>query len=113
MDADEKQFLLTTAWLFAKHGQGWRARILLEALMEENAGDGVVAAMLADLLLDEGKPQEALAAVRSCDFPPALQRAGALLETRALRLLGRREEADDRWARFRKASRGNQREWIS
>ena len=113
MQADERQFLLTTAWLFAKHGQGWRARILLEALMEENAGDGVVAAMLADLLLNEGKPQEALAAVRSCDFPPALQRAGALLEARALRLLGRKEEAEARWSRFLKASRGEHREWIS
>ena len=113
MDTDDKQFLLTTAWLFAKHGQGWRARILLEALMEVNAGDGVVAAMLAQLLLDEGKAQEALAAVRSCEFPPELQRAGALLETRALRLLGRNEEADARWSRFLKASRGEHREWIS
>ncbi len=113
MDADERQLLLTTAWLFARHGQGQRARVILEAAAEESPHDSVVSAMLAELLLEEHQAEAALDVLRSCEFPQELQRAGALLETRALRMLGRQEEADARWGRFLKASRGADREWIS
>ena len=54
----------------------------------------------------------ALDAVRSADFPPTLRRAEALLETRALRMLGRESEADARWSRFVKSSAGANREWV-
>ncbi|MBO4287818.1 MAG: hypothetical protein J5985_06605 [Kiritimatiellae bacterium] len=113
MDEEERQLLLTAAWLFARHGQGVRARNVLEALAEENPRDGVVAAMLADLLLQEHQAVAALEVVRSGEFPAELKRAEALLETRALRMLGKTEEADARWSRFVKASRGGEREWIA
>ena len=112
MELEEKQLMLTTAWLFARHGQRPRARVLLEAVVEEDPRDGVTAAMLADLLLAEHQPAAALEAVRSAEFPPNLRRAGALLETRALRMLGKDSEADDRWSRFVKSSAGSNREWI-
>ena len=35
MDPEERQFLLTAAWLFVRHGQANRARVLVEALVEE------------------------------------------------------------------------------
>ena len=104
--------MLTTAWLFARHGQGSRARVLLEAVVEDDPRDGVTAAMLADLLLAEHRPTAALEAVRSAEFPPNLRRAEALLETRALRMLGKEAEADARWSRFVKASAGSGREWV-
>ena len=113
MEAEERQLLLTTAWLFARHGQGPRARVLLEAVVEEEPRDGVSAAMLADLLLAEHQPAAALDAVRSEEFPPNLRRAEALLETRALRMLGKDSEADARWSRFVKSSAGSNREWVA
>ena len=112
MEAEERQLMLTTAWLFARHGQGPRARVLLEAVVEENPRDGVTAAMLADLLLAERQPAAALEAVRSAEFPPNLRRAEALLETRALWMLGRKSEADARWSRFVKSSAGAGRQWV-
>ena len=112
MEVEERQLMLTTAWLFARHGQGPRARVLLEAVVEENPRDGVTAAMLADLLLAERQPAAALEAVRSAEFPPNLRRAEALLETRALRMLGRKSEADARWSRFVKSSAGAGRQWV-
>ena len=112
MKEEERQLMLTTAWLFARHGQGPRARVLLDAVVEEDPRDGAAAAMLADLLLAEHQPTAALDAVRSADFPPTLRRAEALLETRALRMLGRESEADARWSRFVKSSAGANREWV-
>ena len=46
MDPEERQFLLTAAWLFVRHGQANRARVLVEALVEEDPRDGVSAAAL-------------------------------------------------------------------
>ena len=43
--------MLTTAWLFARHGQGPRARVLLEAVAEEDPRDGVTALAIADDLI--------------------------------------------------------------
>ena len=112
MEAEERRLMLTAAWLFARHGQGPRARVLLEAVAEEEPRDGVAAAMLADLLLDAHQPSAALDAVRSAEFPPKLRRAEALLETRALRMLGKDSEADARWSRFVKSSAGENRQWV-
>ena len=112
MEAEERQLMLTTAWLCARHGQGPRARGLLEAVVEDDPRDGVTAAMLAELLLAERQPAAALEAVRSAEFPPNLRRAEALLETRALRMLGRKSEADARWSRFVKSSAGAGRQWV-
>ena len=55
MTAEERQFLLTAAWLFVRHGQPLRARALVEALTESDPHDGVSAAALAELMLAEGE----------------------------------------------------------
>ncbi len=112
MDAEDRQFLLTAAWLFARHGQGARARVLCEALVEDDARDGVSAAALAELLLDEGDAASALKVLRAADFPPELARAGALLESRALMALGKAEEGAKRWRRHLEAAKGGARTWI-
>ena len=113
MDSDEKQLLLTAAWLFARHGQTSRARVLCEALVEDDPRDGVAAAALAELLLQDQAPEAALAVLRAADgYPPELLRPAALLETRALALLGRREEADRRWRRFVASQKGRDRSWV-
>ena len=113
MENDERQLMLIGAWLFARHGQGRRARILLEALAESDPRDGTVAAVLSELLLDEGQASSALATLQSADLPAHLARAGAMLETRALKALGRTEDAAMRWRRYLNAAKGRKREWIS
>ena len=55
MTAEERQFLLTAAWLFVRHGQPHRARALVEALTEVDPRDGVSAAALAELMLADGE----------------------------------------------------------
>ena len=50
MKEEERQLMLTTAWLFARHGQGPRARVLLEAVVEENPRDGVPRRLRANRL---------------------------------------------------------------
>ena len=112
MEADERQFLLTTAWMFARHGQTARARTLCAALNEDDPRDGIAAAALAELLLAEGDAARALTALRSSDFPPELVRAEAVLETRALSALGRTEEARRRWQRYIASARGAERSWV-
>ena len=113
MTPDERQFLLTTMWLFMRHGQPVRARAMCEALVEENPRDGVAAAAFAELLLDAGEAQGALDAIRAADFPPGLSHAEAVLETRALRMAGRRAEADFRWRRYLESRKGTERKWIA
>jgi len=113
METEERQFLLTTAWMFARHGQDARARILYEALAEDDPRDGVTAAALAERLLEDGEPAQALETLRAADFPRALDRVEALLETRALRMLGRHDEATRRWRRFVSASRRTGRSWVA
>jgi len=113
MDSDERQFLLTTAWMFGRHGQRLRARVLCEALVEDDPRDGVAAAALAELLLEDREAETALAVLRAAAFPGGLARAAALLETRALALLGRRGEADRRWRRYVASSKGSARTWVN
>lgn len=112
MDADDRQLLLTSAWIFARHGQSSRARVLCTALVEDDPRDGVSAAALAELLLADREAEAALAVLRAADYPSELERAEALLETRALVQLGRREEADRRWRRFVEAQKGGNRSWV-
>lgn len=112
MDSDDKQLLLTAAWMFARHGQGPRARVLCEALVEDDPRDGLSAAALAELLLADGEAERALNVLRTADFPPELDRAEALLEARALTALGKKDEAARRWKRHLAASKGGRRQWI-
>ena len=104
--------MLTAAWLFARHGQGARARALCAALVEDDPRDGVSAAAYAERLLADQEAEAALAVLRAADFPPELDRAEALLETRALQMLGKREEGARRWRRYVEASKGAERKWI-
>jgi len=112
VDKEEKQFLLTTVWLFAQHGQYSRARTICAALLEDNPRDGVVAAVQAELLLEDRQAEAALDTLRAAEFPPDLERAEAMLESRALMMLGRRDEATARWKRFLAARQGAQRKWV-
>ena len=112
MDRDDRQLLLTAAWLFARHGQGARARALCAALVEDDPRDGVSAAAYAERLLADQEAETALLVLRAADFPPELDRAEALLETRALTMLGRQDEAARRWRRYVAASKGADRKWI-
>ena len=112
MDVSDRQLLLTTAWLFAQHGQGDRARVIAAALVEDDPRDGVTAAAYAERLLEDREPEAALAVLREADFPPELARVEALLETRALAMLGKREESARRWRRYVEASKGAERKWI-
>lgn len=112
MDADERQFMLTAAWIFARHGQRPRARTLMEALCEANPRDGVSAAALATLMLSDGDGLGALRALRTANFPPELDRVEAVLETRALTMVGRKAEGARRWSRYLEARKGAARKWI-
>lgn len=112
MTSDEKQFLLTAVWLFMRHGQASRARNVCEALLEDDPRDGIVAAALAELLLGSGEARQALDVLRAADFPPELEHAEAVLETRALRLLGRAAEGNARWRRYLESRKGADRKWI-
>ena len=112
METDERQFLLTAAWIFARHGQRLRARTLMEALCEANPRDGVPAAALAALLLSDGDGVGALRVLRKANFPQSLDRVEAILETRALNMSGRRAEGAQRWARYLEARKGGARKWI-
>ena len=112
MDQDERQFLKTAAWMFMRHGQRSRALAVCEALVEDNPRDGASAVALAELLLDGGDAERVLEVLRAADIPPALDHAEAVLETRALRALGRRIEAVARWNRYVEARKGSSRQWL-
>ena len=112
MESDERQFLLTAAWIFAQHGQRSRARTLMEAVCEANPRDGVPAAALAALLLSDGDGIGALRVLRKANFPQSLDRVEAILETRALNMSGRRAEGAQRWKRYLEARKGGARKWI-
>ncbi len=112
MDAEDRQLMLTAAWVFARHGQVARARTLCEALVEDNPRDGVSAAALAESLVEDGEAERALAVLRAADFHGKLTRPAALLETRALRALGRDAEADRRWHRYLDSQESN-RKWVA
>ena len=70
MTSDERQFLLTTVWLFLRHGQSARARNVCEALLEEEPRNGAAAAAMAELLLADGEARRALDVLLAADFPP-------------------------------------------
>lgn len=113
MTPDERQFLLTAAWLFLRHGQTPRARTVCEALHEDDPRDGTASAALAELLLRDGDPARALDALQDADVPARLAPAAAVLETRALRNLGRKTEADARWHRYLESRKGAARQWMA
>ena len=112
MTPESRQFLLTAAWLFVRHGRPQRARVLVEALVEDDPRDGVSAAALAELLLTDGKGEEALRVIQMADFPAELARAEALLESRALAMTGRRSESIRRWKRYLESRKGAERTWV-
>lgn len=112
MDSQNRQFMLTAAWLFARHGRPHRARVIVDALVEDNPADGVAAAALAELLLADGQAAPALTALAAADFPPELARAEALLETRALVMMGRQEDGERRWQRYLASQKGTARNWV-
>ena len=112
MTSDERQFLMTAAWMFMRHGQRPRALSVCEALAEENPRDGVAAVALAELLLDDGDAARVLDVLHSADVPPDLAHAEAVLETRALRMLARDGEAQSRWRRYLESRKGSERKWV-
>ena len=113
MSNDERQFLLTAAWMFMRHGQRRRALAVCEALADEDPRDGVAAVALAELLLDAGDAARTLDVLHAADIPPRLAHAGAVLETRALQVLGRGREAADRWGRYLEYRKGAGRRWMA
>ena len=66
MPSDERQFLLTAAWLFLRHGQTPRALAICEALREDDPRDGTTAAALAEILLRDGNPASRPALATRC-----------------------------------------------
>ncbi len=112
MNSESRQFMLTAAWLFVRHGRPKRARVLIEVLVEDDPRDGVSAAALAELLLADGEGEEALHVLRMADFPAELARAEAILETRALAMVGRKSESVKRWNRYLESKKGADRNWI-
>lgn len=112
MTSDERQFLLTAAWMFVRHGRPARARAVFEALVDDDPRDGVASVALAELLLGSGAAERAVAVLRAADVPPELDHAAAFLETRALKLSGRGREAAQRWSRYLESRKGTERKWA-
>ena len=113
MNEDERQFLLTVAWLFMRHGRRERALSVCEAVYEADPENGVAAVALAELLLSRGEPARALDSLRPAAVPPSLAHAEAVLETRGLQALGRRNEAAARWKRYLASRKGAERPWMA
>ena len=113
MSEDDRQFLLTAVWLFMRHGRRERARIVCEAVYEADPRDGVAAVALAELLLGQGEAKRAVEVLRAANVPDDLLHAEAVLETRALRALGKGGEADARWRRHLESQKGASRKWIA
>ena len=112
MEREEREFLMTVAWMFARHGQTARARTLCEAMVEDDPKDGCAAAALATRQLADGEAAAALATLRGAEVPAKLGRAAAMLEARALCALGKKEEADRRWRRYLETAGGAARRWV-
>ena len=98
MTADERQFLLTAAWMFMRHGQPARAQAVCEALLDEDSRDG--------------EHRRAIDVMHGADIPQSLAHAEAVLETRALKALGRKGEASSRWNRYLESRKGSDRKWM-
>lgn len=112
MTVDERQFLMTAAWLFMRHGQRARALAVCAALSEDDARDGVAAVALAELLLDSAEAARALDVLRDADIPDSLAHVAAVLETRALKMLGRTADSAARWRRYLESRKGAARRWM-
>ncbi len=112
MTIDERQFLLTVAWMFMRHGQPSRAFAVCEALVEDDPRNGVSAAALAELLLDRGQSRRALEVLHGADMPDSLAHVAAVLETRALGMQGRTAESAARWRRYLESRKGTERKWA-
>lgn len=112
MTEDSRQFLLTAAWLFMRHGQRSRARIVCEALCEDDPRDGVAAVALAELLLDSSEAARAIDVLHGTDVPDSLAHVAAVLETRALKTMGRASESAARWRRYLESRKGSERRWV-
>jgi predicted Zn-dependent protease len=112
MTYDERQFLLTAAWMFMRHGQPSRALALCEALSEDDPRDGVPAVALAELLLAGGNASRAIEVLMLADMPDSLAHVEAVLETRALAMSGRKGEAASRWRRYLESRKGSERRWV-
>ena len=112
MSPNERQFLLTVAWLFMRHGRRDRALAVCEALHEADPRDGTAAVALAELLVSDGIPSKAVEVLRVADVAPELEHAAAVIETRALRLAGRKTAAESRWRRHLESRKGDSRQWI-
>ena len=83
------------------------AGIDMQALTIADTADyGVVRIICAE-------PERAAEVLRAADYPPELDRAEALLETRALVQLGRQRDASLRWRRYVAAQKGGNRSWVS
>ena len=113
MSNDERQFLLTATWLFMRHGQRSRALAVCEALCEDDPRCGVSAVALAELLLDEADAARALDVLHGADVPDSLAHVAAVLETRALKKLGRSVESAARWRRYLESQKGADRKWMA
>ena len=98
--------------MFMRHGQRARALPVCEALCEESPRDGVAAVALAELLLDDAKAARAIQVLHGADVPDSLSHVAAVLETRALKMLGRAPEADARWRRYLESKKGAERKWM-
>ncbi len=113
MTNDERQFLLTATWLFMRHGQRARALAVCEALFEDDPQSGVAAVALAELLLDGSDAARALEVLHGADVPDSLAHVAAVLETRALKILGRNVESAARWRRYLESKKGAERKWMA
>lgn len=111
MSSDERQFLLTAAWLFMRHGQRSRARVVCEAVCEDDPRDGIAAVAFAELLLDSAEAAKAIDVLHGTDVPDSLSHVAAVLETRALKMLGRNSESAARWKRYLESRKGAARKW--
>ena len=112
MEEGARQFMKTVAWMFMRHGQRLRAQAICEALIEDDPRDGVSAVALAELLLDDAKADRALEVLHMADIPESLDHVAAVLETRAMRELGRDAEASSRWRRYLASRKGSARQWV-
>lgn len=100
MDSETRQTLMMLAWLFMQSGRMDKAQVWAAALAADDPTDGVTAALYGRLLLEDARPEEALAVLQKGKFSGKIRRVGALLQARALNDLGRKEEAVATWRAF-------------
>lgn len=96
-----------------RHGQRQRALALCEALCEDDPRDGVAAVAFAELLLDDSGAARAIEVLQGADVPDSLAHVVAVLETRALKMLGRTAESAARWRRYLESRKGAARQWMA